>query len=238
MHKMQMFPAQQLQRKQSLVITTQLQQAIRLLTMSNIELGRFLEQQSEDNPFLDISTNSSDTEDHIPLSQATPENQNVKNTLDFSDGTIQSDGPIPEAALDNQFETGRIELGRNEHHRAGNDSEFDTLSLLTADADLSLYAHACAEAERLFSEPTDRMIALAIIDALEPSGWLGQDIADIAAFSLVTTQQVETVLTQLQEIEPAGLFARDFKECLRLQARDRDLLSISQSILKGFLRLI
>jgi RNA polymerase sigma-54 factor len=238
MHKMQMFPAQQLQRKQSLVITTQLQQAIRLLTMSNIELGSFLEQQSEDNPFLDISTNSSGTEDHIPLSPATLENQNGKNTLDFSDGTIQSDGPITEAALDNQFETGRIELGRSEHRIAASDSEFDTLSFLTADADLSLYAHVCAEAERLFSDPTDRMIALAIIDTLEPSGWLGQDIADIAAFSMVTTQRAETVLTQLQQIEPAGLFARDLKDCLRLQARDRDLLLPDFTILLDNLSLL
>ena len=61
---MQFFPAQQMQRKQSLVITTQLQQAIRLLTMSNIELAGFLDQQSEENPFLEVSNGASE-DDHI-----------------------------------------------------------------------------------------------------------------------------------------------------------------------------
>lgn len=235
---MQMFPAQQLQRKQSLVITTQLQQAIRLLTMSNIELRGFLEQQSEENPFLDVSTHGSGTEDDGPLSPAAPEDPSGGGALDFGDGTIQSDGPIPEAALDNQFETGKIELGRSEHRTAASDGEFDALSLIAADAELSLYGHACAEAERLFSDPTDRMIALALIDALEPSGWLGQDIADIAAFSMVTTERVEAVLTSLQQIEPAGLFARDLSDCLRLQARDRDLLTPDFAILLDNLALL
>ena len=49
---MQLFPSQQLRQKQSLVITAQLQQAIRLLQMSNIELAGFLDSQSEENPFL------------------------------------------------------------------------------------------------------------------------------------------------------------------------------------------
>ena len=235
---MQMFPAHQLQRKQSLVITAQLQQAIRLLTMSNIELRDFLEQQSAENPFLDVSNQSSGAEDDVRISPITSEAKNGDGALDFGDGTLQSDGPIHEAAMDNLFETGQIDLGRSEHRTAANAGEFDALSLITADADQSLYAHACAEAERLFSEPTDRMIALALIDALEPSGWLGQDVTEIATFCMVTKQRVETILTQLQQIEPAGLFARNLKDCLLLQARDRDFLTPDFAILLDNLALL
>ena len=220
---MQFFPAQQMQRKQSLVITTQLQQAIRLLTMSNIELAGFLDQQSEENPFLEV-TNGAGEDDHIvPL--PAPELGPDRADLDFSDGTMTSDAPIPDAALDNQFETGQIDLGRSGATASAGESDFDALSLIASDEGMSLYGHACAEAERIFTEPTDRMIALALIDALEPSGWLGQSVDEIAAFSMVDLDRVLAVLAQLQQIEPAGLFARDLSDCLRLQARDRDLLT-------------
>jgi DNA-directed RNA polymerase specialized sigma54-like protein len=57
---MQLFPSQQLRQKQSLVITAQLQQAIRLLQMSNVELAGFLDSQSEENPFLEVSAGEVD----------------------------------------------------------------------------------------------------------------------------------------------------------------------------------
>ncbi|WP_439139996.1 RNA polymerase factor sigma-54 [Roseicyclus sp.] len=226
---MQYFPAQQLQRKQSLVITTQLQQAIRLLTMSNIELRGFLDQQTEENPFLEVTGGAKEDEQIAPVAQ--PEAAKDGEALDFDSGTMHGDTPITEAALDNQFETGQIDLGRSGASGPVGDGDFDALSLIAADEELSLYAHACAEAERLFTDPTDKMIALALIDALEPSGWLGQTLADIAGFTLVAVDRVETVLARLQQIEPAGLFARDLSDCLRLQAREREMLTPDFTIL-------
>ena len=226
---MQFFPAHQLQRKQSLVITTQLQQAIKLLTMSNIELRGFLDQQTEENPFLEVAGGAKDEDAAAP--DPAPETAREGAALDFADGTMQGDSPISEAALDNQFETGNIDLGRSGASGPASDSDFDALSLIASDEEQSLYGHACAEAERLFSDATDRMIALALIDALEPSGWLGQSVQDIAAFTMVELDRVEAVLAQLQQIEPAGLFARGLSDCLRLQARDRDMLTPDFAIL-------
>lgn len=234
--KMQFFPAQQLQRKQSLVITVQLQQAIRLLTMSNIELRGFLDQQCEENPFLEVSGGSS--EDELVAPVTTPDAGPERDDLDFADGTIRSDAPIPDSALDNQFETGQIDLGRGAGSGAADGEDFDALSLIASDEGLSLYAHACAEAERMFTDPTDRMIALALIDALEPSGWLGQSVEDIAAFSMADVSRVRDVLGRLQQIEPAGLFARDLSDCLRLQAQDRDMLTPDFAILLDNLALL
>ena len=57
---MQIFTSQQLRQKQSLVITTQLQQAIRLLQMSNLELRAFLDQQAEENPFIEVAEGERD----------------------------------------------------------------------------------------------------------------------------------------------------------------------------------
>jgi len=84
----------------------------------------------------------------------------------------------------------------------------------------SLMAHVLAAIDRRIKGVAERRIALALAEALEPSGWLGTSLAKIAANLGVTTRAVEVVLLQLQEIEPVGLFARDLAECLRLQAQE------------------
>lgn len=83
----------------------------------------------------------------------------------------------------------------------------------------SLMAHVTDWITRQSLPRDDARIALALTEALEPSGWLGQPLRQIAADLAVTTGQVDSVLTRLQTIEPAGLFARSLSECLRLQAR-------------------
>jgi RNA polymerase sigma-54 factor len=233
---MQFLPTQQLQRKQTLVITTQLQQAIRLLTMSNIELRGFIDHLSEENPFLEVSDVAKD--DAVPTPETNTETDNEHEVIDLSHGIIAGDTPITEAAIENQFETGQIDLGRSKLTSPSGDGDFDALSLFAADANLSLYAHVCAEAERFFSDPADRMIALALIDALEPSGWLGQSVADIAGFTMVEIRRVEAVLERMQQIEPAGLFARDLRDCLRLQALDRDMLDADFGVLLDNLAMV
>lgn len=81
-----------------------------------------------------------------------------------------------------------------------------------------LYAHVLAWIEAHVSRPEDRQIALALAEALEPTGWLGESLTTIAAGLGLSEDQVSGVLMRVQRIEPAGLFARDLAECLRLQA--------------------
>ena len=84
----------------------------------------------------------------------------------------------------------------------------------------SLMAHVLAVIDRQMTAPRDRAIALALAEALEPSGWLGQPLSAIAAQVQANPREVEAVLHRLQKIEPTGLFARDLTECLTLQAQD------------------
>ena len=90
----------------------------------------------------------------------------------------------------------------------------------TAGPGPSLMAHVADAIDRRMQQPEQRRIALALAEALEPSGWLGQPVAAIAAGLGVTVRAVEAVLQRLQEIEPVGLFARDLAECLTLQAQE------------------
>ena len=93
-----------------------------------------------------------------------------------------------------------------------------------ADHGPSLMAHIMAAIPLLLPSERDRRIACALADALEPSGWLGRPVADIAADLGMTTDAVDLVLTRLHQIDPPGLFARNLADCLRLQAIDADVL--------------
>jgi RNA polymerase sigma-54 factor len=74
-------------------------------------------------------------------------------------------------------------------------------------------------------------IALALVEALEPSGWLGLSTAAIAADLALPEAEVTAVLTRLQTVDPAGLFARNLAECLALQAADLGLLDREMGVI-------
>ena len=85
----------------------------------------------------------------------------------------------------------------------------------------SLFAHVQKRIGQLKLPAAQRRIADTLAMALEPSGWLGVSLARIAEESAASTDEVMVVLARLQKIQPAGLFARDLAECLRLQAQAR-----------------
>ncbi|MBC7479873.1 MAG: RNA polymerase factor sigma-54 [Pseudorhodobacter sp.] len=89
-----------------------------------------------------------------------------------------------------------------------------------ASAGPSLMAHVLAAIDRRMTGSEERRVALALAEALEPSGWIGVPLATIADALELPVAAVEAVLLRLQEIEPVGLFARDLAECLALQAQE------------------
>ena len=89
----------------------------------------------------------------------------------------------------------------------------------------SLIAHVLAQIDALSLPFPQIPIALALVEALEPSGWLGRDLGAIAQSLRRPLVEVETVLAHLQQLDPAGVFARNLTECLRLQAEDNGVLT-------------
>lgn len=85
----------------------------------------------------------------------------------------------------------------------------------------SLVSHVLGMIEALRLTPADQRIAMALAEALEPSGWIGRSLVAIAGQLGVGLPAVETILRRLQDrAEPTGLFARSLAECLRLQAEE------------------
>ena len=162
--------------KQSLVVTAQLQQAIQLLQLGNQDLQSYIEEQAEQNPFVQVKTAAPASLPMLPSSR-------------------------------------------------GGDTDWDRIGTLAADPGPSLYAHATAEVDRLGLAPAERLLAEAFLDALEPSGWLGQPLDIIALQGGVTEAEAEALLEKLHKVEPAGLFARNLSECLLLQAAEQGILT-------------
>jgi RNA polymerase sigma-54 factor len=89
----------------------------------------------------------------------------------------------------------------------------------------SLIAHVLSLIESLRLDASGVRIAMALAEALEPSGWIGRSLSAIAGQLAVSVTAVEQVLRKLQDrAEPTGLFARNLAECLRLQAAEADEL--------------
>lgn len=84
----------------------------------------------------------------------------------------------------------------------------------------SLLGHVLAQIGSVTRSTRERHIALVLAEALEPSGWLGRPVEELARQAGCATGDAEAVLMRLQSIEPTGLFARSLSDCLRLQARE------------------
>lgn len=106
--------------------------------------------------------------------------------------------------------------------RGGED--FDRVAAIASDHP-SLMAHVASQIELAFSTAQDLMIALHFAEALDPTGWLGQPVEEIAMLAGVPLQKAEIVLAVMKGFEPAGLFAQSLSECLRIQAIDADKLT-------------
>lgn len=104
--------------------------------------------------------------------------------------------------------------------------------------DASLRAHVATEIGLAFRSTEETRIASIIAEALEPTGWLGEPLGVLAARAECSLTEAERILSRLQQIEPAGIFARDLSECLRLQAHERGILSPAMDMLLAHLDLI
>lgn len=102
----------------------------------------------------------------------------------------------------------------------------------------SLMAHVGAAIDRMGLPAREARIANALADALEPSGWLGRPLAQIAREVRAPEPEVAAVLARLQRIEPAGLFARTLAECLALQLAEAGLLDDTMQVILDRLDLL
>jgi RNA polymerase sigma-54 factor len=217
-----------LRQSQSLVMTPQLQQAIKLLQLSNIELSAFVEAELEQNPLLERDEGPAQTADEAreteTIDQGPPEAPMVDGVpgqaeeapldLDYdntftNNGTIDESGEIPG---DYGNRGGRLDFS--------DDSDFqDNLT-----REETLRDHLIGQLNLDFADPVDRLIGIHLIEMLDEAGYLSGDVAALAESLGCELALVESVLARLQRFDPPGLFARSLAECLALQLRERNRL--------------
>jgi len=223
-------PRLDLRQSQSLVMTPQLQQAIRLLALSNLEIESFIAEELEKNPLLD-SGGSSDDEGNVELVE--PEIR-----LRDSDGTESVDNLVAggDATLDRPLDMDFND--ENLHQDSASDSlrgldgglgmdgiasgggEVDYESFASS-GELSLQDHLAAQAgERLSG--SDLLIALQIVEQIDETGYLTGSLLELAARLGAPLATVERVLSVVQSFDPTGVAARSLAECLALQAKEAD----------------
>ncbi|MFZ9082657.1 MAG: RNA polymerase factor sigma-54 [Burkholderiaceae bacterium] len=197
---------------QQLSLTPQLQQAIRLLTLSNLELRQELDDFVRDNPLLELE----DVAD-APVSEAEPEGAN-------------------ESADSREEELDSLADWKTKQAGDGDDDGREDQDQST----VSLNSHLREQAAGLQLEPKDRLWLEILIEALDEDGYLRDDLEEIAAsFENVFIEHFEEPLLEeeylvglrlLQSLEPAGVGARSLQECLLLQL---EALRQAQSVTHG-----
>ncbi len=209
---------------QSLVMTPQLQQAIKLLQLSNMELSAFVESELEKNPLLERDdTPLADTPEQASQTEDGSEDAPALDDLSLdnpADATVANDF---DADMSGQFEDGSITAGAEASVPADRGVD-DSLPGLeeTLSETISLRTHLNTQLGLAIDEPADAVIAACLIDSLDDAGYLTEPLDLIAEGIGADVADVERVLGIVQTFEPTGVFARDLGECLALQLREKD----------------
>ena len=235
---MQLSQSLNLKQKQSLVMTPQLQQAIKLLQLTNLELKQFLEEQTFDNPFINVEeeTQASEKNDSEIRSQDKHDSNSeqilAKETTDFSDDPTNNDD------YDNRFDNAGIDYGAVINNKSNTGEDWDLIASTVPNHEKSLIAHIEDQLPYLLSSQREHFIARYFLEAIEPSGWLGKSLDEIQIETNLDYVDLKNVLTKLQGAEPTGLFARNLSECLRLQIIEKGLMCNGLSVLLDNLALL
>ena len=221
---------------QSLVMTPQLQQAIKLLQLSNIELAEYCEAELEKNPLLE--------RDESAPREAEGETVERENASEKADESLAREDfskldDMDNAARENLYDRDPAEGSASNQPltdwttlRSGNRFEGDEdLLESTIAAGGTLKDHLEAQVAIAALLPDDRMICMALIDAIDEAGYLRAELGEIAERLGTETEDVEAVLGVLQGFDPIGVGARDLAECLSLQLKARDRLDPAMAAL-------
>ncbi|MDA9349977.1 RNA polymerase factor sigma-54 [bacterium] len=204
--------------RQGLTLTAQVQQAIKLLQMTNLEVNEYIEENFAVNPFVELNDKIA-REKKSSASDVRAETLSTAKALE--DTPFGTEKQKSKTEIENQFETG--DSFKTKSTVSKEQSDFDPVQLLKSH-DKSLYVHCGDYIESLGFTQQEQIVAYKFLEGLEPTGWVDVTAKNVAIQTLVDLNVVEDVLDTLQMIEPAGLFARTLAECLKLQAKDKALL--------------
>jgi len=233
-------PRLDLRQSQSLVMTPQLQQAIKLLALSNLEVEAFIAEEIEKNPLLEGGGESGEREPGGAAEEGHDGDGGLSDGADgedweppTADRLIEAGDAAADAPLDADYDAetfhhdsaadsargpggpgvdgGGAGGGSDEHH------DLDDYATVV----LSLHDHLIAQAGELLAG-FEMVIAAHVIDMIDEAGYFEGDTPEIARALDVPLYHVERVLAVIQTLDPTGVGARGLAECIALQAKEAD----------------
>ena len=238
----------EVRQSQQLVMTPQLQQAIKLLQLSNIELSHFVEAEIERNPLLEHSAS-----DNGPIAaEAQPAAPDQSSVTEYEGGAEAADGAAlpaewsgiaeaqadPAATLDTDYDnvfpdtapadvlpgsdsgwTGVRQSGAG--GGSGGSGEDSNLEEYVS-GQLSLKDHLEQQLALAVTNPGERLIGAYLVDMVDEAGYLRGDLEPLAERLGASLSLIEDLLARMQTFDPPGVFARSLSECLALQLRDQN----------------
>ncbi len=217
---------------QQLVMTPQLQQAIRLLQLSNLELSEFVDCELERNPLLErdeVAAAKSVETPAIDAAQPDRAEGSDDDWLDLRKPVVDHAGGL-DADFGNVFQepstgeppTGAMSglgwAGLAQHNHSGSDDDSSIESYVANET--SLRDHLNAQLPLLISLPAERLIGAYLIDLVDEAGYIPANLELLSAKLGAPLELVEGLLAKLQTLDPPGIFSRSLAECLALQLKD------------------
>ena len=250
-----MRPTLQLRIGQSLTMTPQLQQAIKLLQLSTLDLQQEIQENLESNPLLEMDENQTpDNESTMDqLEQAFSASADETNTqLDGSEDATPSNDEITttEVIEKNDIpEELSVDTTWEESYSAGTSNTGAVApsddTVYQGETTESIQDHLCWQMELTPFSEIDRTIAIAIIEAVDDAGYLtvtSEDILESLGNNEVELDEVEAVLKRINMFDPIGVAARSVPECLLIQLNqfndDTPWLKEAKIIISNYIELL
>jgi RNA polymerase sigma-54 factor len=221
-------PRLDLRQSQSLVMTPQLRQAIKLLQSSNVEVIAFVEEELERNPLLERDERPDPRTVADERAPEAPAPEPADSHAAATSGEMPGESAAPlDADWGNLYDGDGGGGGSfTEGGRGGGTGFDDTLSDIEdlADGRKSLREHLGEQVRLNIGDPQDRLIAAQMLALVDPAGRMTITDLQIANAMGCEEARVAGVRARLQRLDPVGMFCRDLRECLAVQLADRNRL--------------
>ncbi|MEZ9765814.1 RNA polymerase factor sigma-54 [Vibrio splendidus] len=212
-----MKPSLQLKLGQQLAMTPQLQQAIRLLQLSTLDLQQEIQEALESNPLLDVEEGNEDT----PTSEEKP-SSDEKETVEATEQDLpDSSDLIEKSEIGNELE---IDTTWEDVYSANTGNTGiaidDEMPVYQGETTQSLHDYLLWQLDLTPFSETDRSIAFALIDAIDDYGYLTvscEDILENFDSEEVELDEIEAVRKRVQQFDPLGVGSVNLQDCLLLQ---------------------
>ena len=209
----------ELRQSQQLVMTPQLQQAIRMLQMSGTDIAAFVAEEVERNPVLELENPDRETA-AAPVEKATPEIDNVGAAEDAFDTGKENLYEGAEAAPALMGDGGEVNWSGTGAGGSSGGEGFDFEDRLTGEE--TLRDHMLAQIAVVPATEQARVLARLLVDELDGAGYLRTDLCALSDRLGANRALVDEAVAILQSCEPTGVGARDLAECLALQLKEQN----------------